>query len=359
MHAPEGEEMMAESKRSRTDDRANGNGRPALVLERVADIEPTRLEWLWDGLIPRGKVTGLVGDPGIGKSTLTCLLAARISKGRPLDQSQTPSRPESVIMISAEDDAADTIRPRLEAAGADLGRVHVLGGSRTPDGARLPVELSNETQVRELRQIVEVSQVGLVIVDPLMAHLGSVNPHRDSDVRRVLAPLQEIAADCDCAILLVRHLRKGQAARAQYRAMGSIGITGAVRSELLVGIHPEEPDVRVVVLVKSNLAPGHHGYEFVIDGGAVVIEGPTRLSADDLLDDGGPSPKLDRAIEFLRNRLQGGTPQPSKLLREEAKQLGISRRTLCRAKNALPVSSRKVGFDGHWEWYWDEGCHEG
>jgi hypothetical protein len=84
----------------------------------MADVEPESIDWLWPGRVARGKITMIAGDPGLGKSTVTLDMAARVSTGRPWPDAPDVSTPVgSVILLSAEDGLADTIRPRLDAAG--------------------------------------------------------------------------------------------------------------------------------------------------------------------------------------------------------------------------------------------------
>ena len=79
-----------------------------LVL--VADVDREQVRWLWPGRIPLGKVTVLDGDPGTGKSTLTLTIAAKVTTGSPFPDGTRPERAD-VILLSAEDDIGDTIRP--------------------------------------------------------------------------------------------------------------------------------------------------------------------------------------------------------------------------------------------------------
>ena len=88
----------------------------------LADVEPERVDWLWDGYLPLGKVVVLDGDPGVGKSTVSLDIAARISTGSPMPDG-IRRRKGTVLVLSAEDGLADTIRPRLDAAEADPARV--------------------------------------------------------------------------------------------------------------------------------------------------------------------------------------------------------------------------------------------
>ena len=77
----------------------------------------------------------LDGDPGLGKSTVTLDLAARLSTGARMPHGPSTIGPVNVVVLSAEDGLADTIRPRLDAAGGDPKRVVTLTISETTSSA--------------------------------------------------------------------------------------------------------------------------------------------------------------------------------------------------------------------------------
>src|SRR5215216_945193 len=227
-----------------------------LVL--VADVDRELVTWLWRDRIPLGKVTVLDGDPGTGKSTLTLTIAAKVTTGSPFPDGTRPERAD-VILLSAEDDIGDTIRPRLEAAGADLSRCWVLPDihpvvppEAKPEAPR-PPELPADLDA--LEGMVKDKAAALVVIDPLMAFLsGQINAHVDQDVRKVLAPLGYMASRTGAAVVVVRHMNKGQGS-ALYRGSGSIGIVGAARAGLLVAPDPDDEGRRVLAVSKSNLGP--------------------------------------------------------------------------------------------------------
>lgn len=234
-----------------------------LSVSRVADVAVEKIEWLWHGYIPFGKLTVLEGDPGLGKSTVTLDLAARISTGGFLPDDTRTEAPGDVLLISSEDGIADTVRPRLEAAEADLTRVHVITGLSEGGMVRIPEDLP------KLEALINDVHAHLVVIDPLVAFLGEgIDSHRDQDVRRALHPLTEMANRTKAAFILMRHLNKGSG-KAMYRGGGSIGITGAVRSGIVIAPDPEEPQYRVLAVFKSNLAKTPESLRF-------------RLTPDDL-----------------------------------------------------------------------------
>jgi len=326
-----------------------------LVL--VADVDREQVTWLWPGRIPRGKLVVLDGDPGVGKSTLTLTIAAKVSTGSPFPDGARPERGD-VILLSAEDDIADTIRPRLEAAGADLNRCWVLPDVHPEGEPPRPPELPADLFL--LEDLVKSKAAALVVVDPLMAFLaGQVDSHRDQDVRRVLASMAYMAARTGAAVLIVRHMRKG-AGSALDKGSGSIGIIGAARAGLLVAPDPEDEGRRILAMTKSNLAkmPEALAYRLVNDelyGAArVVWDGASRHTANDLVRarvDEDEAPALTEAARVLKEILADG-PLPAGNVKRMAAAAGVAERTLHRARHALGVTARRQGWGpgAHYEW---------
>jgi RecA-family ATPase len=205
-----------------------------------------------------------------------------------------------------------------------------------------------------------IRQVGasLVVIDPLMAFLGgSVNSHKDQDIRRALAPLAKMAERTGAAVVIVRHLNKATGGSALYRGGGSIGIIGAARSALLVAEDPEDESRRVLASLKHNLTEPAPSLRFAITtagNGAARVEwqGETTFGAHDLLrapaDDEEKS-ALSEAMDFLRDELGEG-PMTANTVKENARKADITGATLKRAKQALKVKSEKEG-DGSWSWH--------
>jgi RecA-family ATPase len=326
-----------------------------LVL--VADVEREQVRWLWTGRIPLGKVTVLDGDPGTGKSTLTLTIAAKVTTGSPFPDGERPE-PGDVLLLSAEDDIGDTIRPRLEAAGADLARCWVLPDVRPEGKEPRPPELPADLFL--LEDLVKSKTAALVVIDPLMAFLsGQVDSHRDQDIRRVLASLGYMAGRTGAAVVIVRHMNKGTGS-ALYRGSGSIGIVGAARSGLLVAPDPDDDGRRVLASSKSNLAKEPEGlaYRIVEDElygvARVTWDGASRHRANDLVRprvDEDQAPALAEAMRVLKEILADG-PLPAGNVKRLAATAGVKERTLDRARQALGVIPRRKGFGhgAHYEW---------
>ena len=211
------------------------------------------MSWLWPGRLPLGKLVTVDGDPGVGKSTVALTFAAIVTTaGRWPDKTRCEYSGD-VILLSAEDGLADTIRPRLDAAGADVAKVHAVQGVPLSEGEAL--RMATLADVALLRRLIKRTHARLVIIDVLMAYLPTgTDSYRDQDVRQVLARLAALAESTGCAILLLRHLKKGKD-DPLYRGGGSVGIVGAARVGLLVALDPDDDTLRVLASVKNNLAP--------------------------------------------------------------------------------------------------------
>ena len=210
-----------------------------------------------------------------------------------------------------------------------------------------------------LRSAIEEAGARLVIVDPLLAFLGvGAYGMNDHSVRRALSPLAQIAQDTGAAILLVRHLTKGGTGRqAVYRGSGSMAIIGSARSAFLVARDAEDPDLRLFACTKNNLAPAPPTLSFRIVSGArdqpvVNWAGPVDVTADELARASvRPADALSHAVTFLEDLLSSG-PASATSASRQARALGISDRTLYRAKAQLRIVSEQSHDDGHKTWLW-------
>jgi len=225
-----------------------------LLGRRASEIEPEEIRWLWPGRIPSGTLTTIDGDPGLGKSTLTIDFAARVSAGTPWPDGGL-CEAGGVVLLSAEDNPASTIVPRLAAAHADLDKVHcvpaMIEGSDGPRPLTIPDDLAL------IEDAILKRGTRLVVIDPLNAFLsGRVDTYRDQDVRRCLAALASLAECTKVATLIIRHLNKRGDSNPMYRGAGSIGLIAAARAGFMVGPDPDdaEGNRRVFAPVKCNLA---------------------------------------------------------------------------------------------------------
>jgi putative DNA primase/helicase len=336
------------------------------VLVRLSEVEPKPVSWLWPGRFALGKLALIAGDPGLGKSFLSLDIAARVSCGTVWPDGRKPQPAGGVVLLNAEDDAEDTIAPRLISAGADLSRVVVLSGVRHPvnaEGAVAERHLDLSADLPALEEAIDaVGECRLVVVDPISAYLGRTDSHNNAELRGVLAPLSALAARKSVALVVVTHLNKASGGPAIYRATGSIAFTGAARAVWSVSRDKNDPRRRLFLPVKNNLAHDEGGLAYEIgntgvDGGPALAweVGAVEQTADEALGSGdGPKPgtKLADAVEWLRHRLAGAGAVPSLTVYSEGEKAGHSRRTVRRAMEELEVVSRPiagVGSEHVWE----------
>lgn len=330
----------------------------ATELQTVAldTVEPQPIRWLWEPRIALGKVSLLSGDPGRGKSLLTIAMAATISRGGvwPVDGTIAPQG--SVLLLSAEDDVADTIRPRLDAAGAICARIHCATFVREKNKRR---SFSLESDIELLSdRLAAIADCRLVVIDPVSAFTGSTDTHKNSDVRVLLASLAEVAQRHDVAIVAVSHLNKG-AGSAMYRTMGSLAFVAAARSVYAVVDDPSDPLRRLVLPIKNNLGGDVEGLAYriiVAENGSPCIawerDGVTAgIDAILATEPIGERSELNEAMDWLSSELSGG-PVGTKDLQASARAAGHAWRTVRRAQERLRVCARKTGPAGTWQW-WD------
>lgn len=324
----------------------------------LADVTPEAVSWLWPGRFPRGKLSLLIGDPGEGKSCVMLDMAARVSGGLAWpDGGAAPLG--GVVLLTAEDGLADTIRPRLDAMNADPSRVVALQGIKVP-GEEVPAPFRLAEDIGTLESVIKQTAAALVVVDPVSAYLGKADSYKDAEIRGVLAPLAAMAERTGVAVVAIMHLTKDTQRKVLYRAQGNIAFAAAARAVFAVAEDPENPQRRLLLPVKNNLVPKPPGLAFrlIPAGGAVRVEwdaDPVTVDADAAL--AGPELPQERgareeAKEFLVELLASG-PVPSEDVKRQARAADIAERTLSRAKAELGVKAVHVGglgTSGCWEW---------
>ena len=344
-------------------------------LKCAGDVQPQPINWLWPNRIALGKLTLIAGDPGLGKSLLSIELAKHVTKGInwPVDNTVCPTG--DVILLSAEDDLADTIRPRLDATGANPNKVYFLESIKEIDkqsGEVIKRSFSLKRDVAAIEQVLEQHpQTKLIIIDPISAYLGGADSHNNADIRGLLAPLSELANKKRVAIVVITHLNKGNSqGSAMYRATGSLAFVAAARAVFIVTRDQDDPDRRLFLPIKNNLGTDREGFAYRViqaDNGAPIIDWEDEritIQADDALATFSNEDRTERqdAVSFLERELKGGSVDAKELFKS-AESCGISKRTLCRAKSELGVESYKKDFAGKWAWRFtqedvSEGCHD-
>lgn len=331
------------------------------IVHRMSDVEPEQLEWLWPNRIPLGKLTLLAGDPGLGKSFVTCDIAARISSGRAWPDDSAWEQPVgSVAMFNCEDGLRDTIRPRLDRAGADVSKIVAIEGVKVHDidsGESRMRGFSLANDLPRLERVVsDLADCRLIVIDPVSAYCGDADSHKNAEVRALLAPLAELAERFRVAVLMVTHLAKGTGSKAIYRSMGSLAFAAAARAVWHVAKSPDDEARRLILPAKMNLAPDPTGLAYRIEQGTICWEAdPVRMHADELLAiEANAKPDSDRsqrddAADWLRDTLANGPMSPKEIITDGREQ-GHAEKTLRRAFKEMGGKPTKTGMDGGWLW---------
>jgi len=235
-----------------------------LVVNCAADIKPEKIDWLWEQRLPLGKCVLVAGEGGLGKSMVLAWIAAIVSRGKEWPCGEGQSRRGSVVILSAEDDAADTIVPRLMAADADCSKVQILEAVRREDdeGHR---SFNLQLDLTELEKtIAQLGDALLVIIDPITSYLGKVDSHKNAELRSVLEPLGKMAARQHVTIIANTHLSKASGGTANSRVIGSVAFVNHARAAFIVTADPEDSGRRLFLPSKTNLGKLRGGLAYRI-----------------------------------------------------------------------------------------------
>lgn len=323
------------------------------------DIETKPITWLWPDRIACGKITVIAGNPGLGKSLIIASFSAIVSSGLSWPACQALSMPGDVILLSAEDDPADTIKPRLIAAGANVKRCHILSSIKTPEhlGKTNKRSFDLTKDVGRLREVIRNNgNVKLVVIDPISAYLGTTDSHNNADIRSTLSPLSEMASSCNVAIILVTHLNKSSNHEPIGRIIGSIGMIAAARAGYIVSKDENDPNIRYFLPVKNNLGDDNDAFAYHIENSDINSEiiVPKVMWHHDPLDackilNPEKKTQTNGAKAFLVDLLGEGS-KPAKEIFEAAESIGYSKASIQRATTSLGIKRKKDGMEGGWVW---------
>lgn len=334
-----------------------------LVVTNMADVEPVPVRWLWPDRVPLGKVTLLAGDPGLGKSWITHWMAACVSAGRAWPD--CPGKKQSVgdvVLLTAEDDPADTIHARLTSAKAKLRRVHVVEAVRGEDDEHERA-FSLARDLPHLEDLlVRLPETRLLVIDPVSAYLDRTDSHNNAEVRGLLAPLAALAARHEVAVVCVTHLNKNPDRSPIYRTMGSLAFVAAARAVWGVVRDKDTPARRLFVPVKNNLGRDEgHGLAFTIDDTGLLWEkdpvDPETVAAAFAQGSGDRRPTLEAAKAWLVGELYRREGRLAAVtLLDRARAVGHSKRTIERARAELLDEGvlKKTKDKAAWHWELNE-----
>ncbi len=355
--------LLDSAKTAKEEAQPKPSGKRSVLLLQGTQIVEQAITWLWEGYLPKGKLTLLAGAGGTGKSTLAFHMAATVTNGTQWPDGSACQHPGNVLIWSSEDDPADTIKPRLMAVSANPARYGVIQGTVDENGE--PDAFDPSRDMESLREAVtQIGGVKLLIIDPIVTAVTG-DMHKANDVRRSLQAIVDFASEMDCAVLGITHFAKGTAGRnSAERVIGSQAFAALARM-VLVAAKEEESDRRVFTRAKSNNSVDTGGFSYIIEpillhsnivATRVVwgeaLEGSSRSILAGVEEEGksDETSQMTKAQRFLLESLAHG-PTPSKELMEHAKELhGISPETCRRAKDELGILARKLSMTSGWVW---------
>jgi len=333
-----------------------------VVLVKGSDLRPQPVRWLWQYWLALGKLHILAGAPGQGKTTIALAMAATVTIGGHWPDGSRCA-PGNVLIWSGEDDPEDTLLPRLLAAGADDERCHFIKGAMR-DGEVVPFDPARDLQ--QLREEIDrIGGVRLLIVDPVVSAVTG-DSHKNTEVRRALQPLVDMADACNCAVLGITHFAKGgQGTDPAQRVVGSVAFTAVARVVMVAAkVKGEEgQDARILARGKSNIGPDDGGFQYHLEQREPIpgipasciawgkaVQGTARellTDPDEPQQEQSDASAKDAAIDFLVEILKDGSA-PSKYVETEARAAGVSWATVRRAADTIGVTKRKMND----AWYW-------
>jgi len=238
------------------DDHQQGNTNYEIIP--MSDVEETKMKWMVKEVFAYGKFSAIVGDPGIGKSLWGARILSCLSTGKTIFGSDGGEIGDSII-ISPEDDGGDTLRPRLEACGADLRRIHFF--KKIELKYKIPTHIQYLEAIKRYAEEIRIRRhtLRLIFIDPLEEVLGDINLNKSIKVRKALSPFIDYCADQEIALLGILHLNKTDK-KAIYKISGSMGFPAIARSVYMVVRDPQNSDMRLFLSVKNNYADDIKGF---------------------------------------------------------------------------------------------------
>ncbi|QIL81457.1 AAA family ATPase [Diaphorobacter sp. HDW4A] len=339
-----------------------------VVLVSGADLTPQPVAWLWKYWLALKKLHILAGAPGQGKTTIALAMAATVTMGGRWPDGDRCEQ-GNVLIWSGEDDPADTLLPRLLAAGADRSRCHFVKGAMR-DGVVVPFDPARDLQ--QLREAIDViGGVRLLVVDPVVSAVTG-DSHKNTEVRRALQPLVDLADACDCAVLGITHFAKGgQGTDPAQRVVGSVAFTAVARIVLVaakVKSAEDGEDARILARSKSNIGPDDGGFEYHLEqseplpgiqASRIAWGKAVQGSARDLLTD--PDEEIEEVAAgktdlpmLMWAELKDGCRQ-SKQVEAAIVGMGYSKKQVRTVREKMGVKPRKGGVGDGWYWSLPDG----
>lgn len=345
----------------RTAERVSKPPADGVVIERGSDLRIVPVAWLWRDWLARGKLHLLAGAPGQGKTTIALAFAATVTSGGRWPNGAS-CKPGNVLIYSGEDDPADTLAPRLLASGADMSRCYFVKGTRI-DGAEQAFDPARDMD--KLRQCIANMPGGidLLIVDPIVGAVTG-DSHKNTETRRGLQPLVDLAAECRCALIGITHFQKGgQGTDPSMRVIGSVAFTALARVVMVAAKVQSEDDkpLRVLARAKSNIGPDDGGFEYHLEQTEIqtdvfashvawgnAVDGSARELLTDPDDDAGND--ANDAATILQAELVSDCWTPADAAKKAVTRQGFTAKQVWSASKKLGVIRKKGGMTAGWYW---------
>lgn len=337
---------------------------PAGVYRRMSDVEPRQIESLWPGYIVAHKLNLVAGIGGVGKGQMLANLVARGSTGRPMPM-QLEGKRFRTLILAAEDDAHEDLRPRLDANGADATQVFILDGVADKDGNLKWVDVKQHLPAVEA--IITSEEIELLYIDPLSSYMPGVTRRDAGDVRDALGHIQRLINSTGVTVVGTLHLGKSNADRkGAMKILDSVEFVNAARNVLAINDLPDEHQP-ADVLTNHNL--GRHKVLEVVKANSTIPGPPLAFSrpldaevawhgvAPVGFDESFTGTSMEsvagsaEARAFLEEELKGGMKPVSDLF-AAAEQLGITRKQLRSAKTGLQCEAFKETGVMNGRWFW-------
>ena len=319
----------------------------ALHLKSALELEAEEVRWLWPDRFAMGALSIIQGDPGAGKSFVSCFIASRITTGRSWPDSEARANPGSVMFISDEDHPA-RVRSRLEAMGANLAKCVLLSGV-TAGKDKPAFDLTRHLPALEdaWRSIPDLQ---LCVFDPVTAYMP-VNQNANAEVRAALTPLAALAARLKIAVVAISHYNKTTGASYIYRGLGSTAFVAQARSVYGIVRDLRDDEAKLFLPIKNSYGNGEtKGLRFRITEEQVRFDREAvHSSIDDYIAKTRKTSKLAGAADWLCKRLASGPVEATKLL-QDGQAEGFASATLRRARKELPIEVYRTGFQTPWNW---------
>ena len=332
-----------------------------VMIERGSDLRIVAVNWLWRNWLARGKLHLLAGAPGQGKTTIALAFAATVTSGGRWPDGAS-CKAGNVLIYSGEDDPSDTLAPRLLASGADMSRCYFVKGTRI-EGEEQAFDPARDMD--KLRKCIASMPGGidLLIVDPIVGAVTG-DSHKNTETRRGLQPLVDLAAECRCALIGITHFQKGgQGTDPSMRVIGSVAFTALARVVMVAAKVQSEDDkpLRVLARAKSNIGPDDGGFEYHLEQTEIqtdvfashvawgnAVEGSARELLTDPDDDAGND--ANDAATILQAELVSDCWTPADAAKKAVTRQGFTAKQVWSASKKLGVIRKKGGMTAGWYW---------